>query len=403
MISGAALRPAIIGPLGPAQLACLRSWKRLGLSPIFVQIQEAGRVVRSALDLAAYTSFTRAELATQAGADRLSAFLEKERAGGITCLSDAMAIWLNGLRPLMPAGTEVWLPDTRVIQFLDAKSAQAELAKEVGFSTLPTYFIDRAGGNLPPDVSFPLVAPPDGAAAVTPSFKAEFIRNRRDLDEFLGHLERISRPIVLQPFISGPNLVIHGFRGKDARSVGHIGFEVERKFEGVALTIRPCSLDRKLQRCVEAFCDRIDIVGCYHFDLVVDERSRQPYFLEMNGRLGGTTAKAFASGYDEPASLLVAHGLLDRKLLDRPLSRVNCANKMSLAKYLISLAAGRTTPLDYPVTARWKNMVGVASGMIFWHDEVFTVRDISSSFSFYRQIAANKAGSRRESRVENTP
>jgi len=62
MTIGAELRPAIIGPFGPAQLACLRSWNRLGLSPVFVQIQEGDWVIRPALKLAAHVSFTRSSL-----------------------------------------------------------------------------------------------------------------------------------------------------------------------------------------------------------------------------------------------------------------------------------------------------------------------------------------------------
>lgn len=384
------LRPAIIGPFGPAQLACLRSWIGLGLSPIFIQIREAEWTVRPALKLAAYASFAPAELSEQSGVRELMAFLEKERASGITCLSDEMAIWLNRLRSAMPADTKIWLPDTRVIRFLDCKSAQTQLAQSVGFATLPTYSIDRVGTNLPGDTSFPMVARPDGAGSVTPSFKAEFIRDHHHLDRFLAQFKRISRPIVLQPFINGPNLLIHGYRGKSGRPTGCVGFEVERKFEGVSLTIRPCKLDRELQRCVEEFCNKIDIVGCYHFDFIMNSRSHQPYFLEMNGRLGGTTAKVFASGYDEPASLLVAHGVLDREVLDHQVSYRRCANKMSLAKYLMHLAGGRTTPLDYPIANRWKNMRDIGLGMILWRDEVFTVRDIPSTLSYYRQVITSK-------------
>lgn len=395
MSTAESLRPAIIGPFGPAQLACLRSWIGLGLSPIFIQIREAARIVRPALKLAAYASFAPAELSERSGVRELMAFLEKERASGITCLSDEMAIWLNRMRSEMPADTKIWLPDTRVIRFLDCKSAQTQLAQSVGFATLPTYSIDRVGADLPGDASFPMVARPDGAGSVTPSFKAEFIRDRRHLDRFLAQFIRISRPIVLQPFISGPNLLIHGYRGKAGRPSGCVGFTVERKFEGVSLTIRSCKLDRELQHCVEEFCNRIDIVGCYHFDLIVDDRSHQPYFLEMNGRLGGTTAKVFAAGYDEPASLLVAHGVLDRTVLDHPVSRRRCANKMSMAKYLMHLAAGRTTLLDYPVATRWKNMRDIGLGMILWRDEVFTVRDLSSTLSYYQQVITGKVCGRR--------
>ena len=70
----------------------------------------------------------------------------------------------------------------------------------------------------------------------------------------------------------------------------------------------------------------------------------------------------------------------------------------------ISLSAGRTTPLDYPgASLIGKDIFGVVSETIFWRDEVFSLRDISSSFSrTYLQTAAIKASSRRGSRVERT-
>ena len=380
------LRPAIIGPFGPAQLACLRSWNSLGLAPVFIHIQEPWWSVRPALKLAGYRRFTTEELATSEGVAALLAFLERERVGGVTCLSDEMAIWLNELRPRMPSMTKVWLPESRVIRFLSSKSAQIGLAQRVGLATLRTFEIRRSVDELPDDVRFPMVARPDGPGAVAPSFKAAFIASRDHLREFTARFDRISRPIVLQQYIEGPNLVIHGYRGAGGLPVGHIAFLAERKFEGLSLTVRPLALDSEVRRKCEAFCNKIDIVGCYHFDFILDIYSDICYFLEMNGRLGGTTAKVFACGYDEPASLLAAHGALPDKAFGGSLdSGRPCCNRLSLAKYLFHLASGRITPLDYRPASVWKGLRDIACGAIWWRDEIFSCNEFRSSLSYYAQ------------------
>ena len=393
-----ALRPAIIGPFGPAQLACLKSWSRLGLSPIFVRIEDNARAVRPAIRLAGYRRFTGKELATSAGLAAFLRFLETEQVSGVTCLADDLAIWLNGLRDVLPPGTKIWLPDNRVIDFLQSKSAQLALAREVGFAVLPTFRLGQSS-DAPPEVGqFPLVARPDRPGAVAPSFKAEFIANQIGLGRFLSRFERISAPLVLQRFVDGPNLIVHGCRGRAGRFIDHVAFLAERKFEGVSLTIRPCPLDDALRQKCEAFCHKLDIVGCYHFDMIIDKTSGTAYFLELNGRFGGTTARALACGYDEPARLLAAHGEWDRRVLGYPASTRTCSNKLILAKYLLHIAAGRTTPLDYPPAPRWKRMLDVGLGMILWRDEILGFRNFRLAMSFYAQIFLDKLSAKRKTR-----
>ena len=169
MTIGAELRPAIIGPFGPAQLACLRSWIGLGCLQYLCRSKRAIGLTRPALKLAAHVSFTRSELATQAGSSRLMRFL-RYRAGQRDYLPfrryGDMAS--NASRPAMPTGTEVlaarYARYPIPLVFLASKSAQAELAREVGFGTLPTYFISSTAQAVvcQTNVSFPLVARPDG-------------------------------------------------------------------------------------------------------------------------------------------------------------------------------------------------------------------------------------------------
>jgi predicted ATP-grasp superfamily ATP-dependent carboligase len=384
------LRPAIIGPFGPAQLACLRSWGRLDLCPIFIRVDEGAPAVYPSLKLGAYRRFRSSELKTCAGLAELLKFLETERVSGITCVGEDLAKWLNGLQNRVPAATKIWVPENRVIEFLLSKPSQIEFARDVGLAVLPTCRVDRSCLKVPNTVQFPVVARPAGSGIVSPDFKAKFIESQEHLETFIGAFERLEEPLILQPFVSGPNLVVHGYRGRDGSIMDHIGFLGERKFEGLALTIRHFALPEDLKNKCAEFCNRLGIVGCYHFDFVIDGKSGMPYFLELNGRFGGTTAKVLACGYDEPASLLVAHGELDPDVLRRPISDATCASRAALFKYLTHIAAGRISPLDYPAQSTWKAVADVGLGVIAWRDDIISCRDFASAIAYFAQFTLDK-------------
>jgi hypothetical protein len=360
------------------------------LSPVFIHISDDRWPVRPALGLAAYRRFTSEQLASPAGIEAILGFLESHRVHGITCLSDEMALRLNALRGRMSSTTMLWAPQSRVIRFLSSKSAQIGLARQVGLATLPSFAIRRSIAEVPDDARFPMVARPDGPGAVAPPFKAAFIASRDQLQEFVDRFDRISRPIILQRFVAGPNLVVHGYRGAGGLPMNHVGFLVERKFEGVALTIRPVTLEPGIREKCAAFCNELDIIGCYHFDFIQDVNTNITYFLELNGRLGGTTAKAFACGYDEPANLLAAHGVLPDKPFYGGSRWRPCSNRLSLAKYLLHLAAGWTTPLDYPSMSFHKALAVIGCGALWWRDEIFSSRELKSSLSYYGQWILDK-------------
>jgi hypothetical protein len=107
-----------------------------------------------------------------------------------------------------------------------------------------------------------------------------------------------------------PNLVVHGARTIGGTSIGLHAFLVDRKFETVTLSIRPTVLEKDLEeKCIE-FTNHFDVIGNYHFEFLIDRKNGSIYFLEINNRLGGTTAKVFALGYDEPLLALQSYGVL---------------------------------------------------------------------------------------------
>jgi carbamoylphosphate synthase large subunit len=164
-------------------------------------------------------------------------------------------------------------------------------------------------------------------------------------------------------------------------------FLVERKFEGVTLTIRPTNLDRNLcEKCI-AFTDEFGLTGSYHFEFLFDPGTRDTYFLEVNSRLGGTTAKAYACGYDEPLFALQAYGV--RCNNQTQLTYTTVSSKQALLKYMYYTLMNRLTLLDYPLESKLARMMRALWGLFVYRDDVFNVRDIPGSLTLY---AANLKG-----------
>jgi hypothetical protein len=190
-----------------------------------------------------------------------------------------------------------------------------------------------------------------------------------------------------------PNLVVHGARTVDGDSIGLQGFLVERKFEGVTLTIHPANLEKNfLEKCVQ-FTDYFNVTGNYHFEFLMDKKNNSIFFLELNNRLGGTTAKVFALGYDEPLLALQSYGVLPTSpetgnqrratIVHRPLTNVTVSSKQALLKYFYYTIRGRLTLIDYPSEAVLVRIVRTVYGFLRYRDDIFMLRDIKGSMALY--------------------
>ncbi len=262
--------------------------------------------------LADFTTLTPEELYTYNGIQIINKFLKRFHASGVICIAEKIACWLNDNRDLLPSGVAIWLPSNKTIIDLISKLKQIEIARKVGFNVLPTYFIDKdfGGYHSIPSTHFPLCLRPDIPRGVEPVFKAHLVYPHDELKKYVSSLMEISQPIIAQPFRNLPNLVVHGARTILGESIGLQAFLVERKFEMVTLTIRPTNLEKDLEKKCIDFTNHFNVTGNYHFEFLIDKNSCSIYFLELNNRLGGTTAKVFACGYDEPLLALQAYGVL---------------------------------------------------------------------------------------------
>lgn len=396
------VRPVIVGGFGPPTLACIRSWGIQGLRVGMVWIGSKKEPFPASKFLTDFVAIPAEKLYTPEGIQIIKEFLVRFRATGITCVAESVACWLNDRRQLFSDEVEIWLPTNKTIKNLISKQAQIEIARKVNFNILPTYFIDKNLESIDDILKnhFPLCLRPDDPATVAPVFKVQLVHSQEELIKYVKSMQKMDGPIVAQPLVHLPNLVVHGARTVNGDSIGLQGFLVERKFEGVTLTIHPTNLEKDfLDKCVQ-FTDDFNVTGNYHFEFLVDKKKDSVYFLELNNRLGGTTAKVFALGYDEPLLALQSYGVLPTSpetseqqqvvsnkppatIFHRPLTNVTASSKQALLKYFYYTVKGRLTPLDYPSEANLIRLAKTIYGFIRYRDDVFMLRDLKGSMALY--------------------
>jgi predicted ATP-grasp superfamily ATP-dependent carboligase len=376
------IRPVIIGSFGPPTLACIRSWGEQGYPVGMICIRSEREGHPNSKYLTDSTTLPSKHLYTDKGIKTIKQFLRKFRATGIICISESMACWLNDNRSELPEKVAVWLPPNDIINDLLSKEKQVEIARKVGFNVLPTYLIKNLQSTISiPREHFPLCLRPCNPGGIKPSFKVRLIDSSVELNCFIRSFQKIDQPIIAQPFLNLPNLVVHGARTLSGTTIGLQAFLVERKFEGVTLTIRPTIIDKELTNKCIAFTNHFKLTGNYHFEFLIDKITGSTYFLEINNRLGGTTAKVYACGYDEPMLALEAYGVGDSNR--KRIMNVTVSSKQALLKYLFYSITGKLTLLDYPVEPTGVRIANTIYGLLRYKDDIFSFRDLRGSLSLY--------------------
>jgi len=413
----AKIRPVILAGFGAVSLACVRSWGRQGFTVGMICIKYQEKIPPSSRFLKEFTTLPKEKLYIEEGIWIIGSFLKKISASGIICVTEKIACWLNDNRQALPPEVGVWLPKNKTINDLLSKQNQIEIARKVGFGVLPTYLVGREinVANDIPYKHFPLCLRPSRPESTIPTFKVRLVYSRDELNKFINSLKTIKQPIIAQPFRNLPNLVVHGARTLLGESIGLQAFLVERKFEGVTLTIRPASLRKDLRdKCVR-FTDSFGVTGNYHFEFLIDKKDGSVSFLELNSRFGGTTAKVYACGYDEPLLALQAYGVIPvnhtlkttsgnsaiqsrqpaaasfppSTIEYRMSANVIVSNKGALLKYLRYTLQDKLTLFDYPTETKLTRILKMFYGLFRYKDDVFSFQDMRGSLAFYREIFAS--------------
>lgn len=373
-------RPAIIGEFGPPILACIRSWGKQSWQPCIVSVQGDKEFIPKSKYLHSWTPLSKNKLFTDEGLKIISKFLEKEKISGITCLQEKIALWLHRERHKLPVSVSLWLPSEKSIIRALSKTEQIVCAKQAGFQVLPTIMVNGPIHEFV-DMDFPLCIRPVNPGSTDPQFKVKIIYTSKEFETFLAGIKYFDQGIICQPFMNLPNLVVHGASSMKGEILFLEGFIVEHKFEGVSLTVRNIELNSELKNKCTAYVRLMDIVGPFHFEFLYKQDTDQVWFLEINTRIGGTTAKVYALGCDEPLYALKSFGISAKNSSSTTI-RI-ASSRQALMKYLFFAITCKLNALDYPKKNIFYSTIFVLKGLFLFKDDIFTIEDLRGSSCLY--------------------
>ena len=306
------------------------------------------------------------------------------KVAGLTTLAEALALELHAQhRDGRFATTELLLNDPEVYGTLESKVRQADLAAQAGLPLMPTFVLDTFSERL--DAPGPLVLRPDVERTVQPAFKVQLVDNAEQALAIARAMTAPEGRLIVQSFVAGPNLIIHAARARDGSWDHHEAFYTEIKSGGLAVALRPYPLPAGLLAACRRFEQAIGLRGVFHYDFILDENSGEAYFLEVNPRLGGTTGKVYAAGYDEPAMLAAAYLHTDAHCVGLDGPRLPSISRIAAVRYAFSLLRHAPSRLDHPPRRDGKAFSGLAKALLLHRDEVFHIMDVVGNSAYLYQ------------------
>lgn len=304
---------------------------------------------------------------------------------GITTLSEALALNLHALhRSGEFATTQLMLNSPEVYAIVESKARQAEIASRTGLPLMPTFILDAHSERL--DATGPFVLRPDIARIVRPHFKAKLVGTAEEALSVARGMTSPEGRIMVQPFVAGPNLVIHAARASDGSWDHHEAFYTEIKTAGLAVALRPYALPDALLDACRRFEQEIGLRGVFHYDFILDPNSGKAFFLEVNPRLGGTTGKVFAAGYDEPAMLPPAFLQSGAHRIDPGTRRRPSISRIAAVRYGLSLLRHEPSMLDHPAQRDGRAFGDLVKALFLHRDEVFRLTDVIGNSAYLLQM-----------------
>ena len=324
------------------------------------------------------------QIGSEAGLARIAAFARSVDADAIATIDEFSLLWLARNRHIFEPRCRLLASPAASIERLLEKSEQTTLARQAGFQLLESWLLHTpADAGLIRAAAFPICLRPTYINSVDPPFKARRINSPQQLRDFVADTTWRDHPLLAQPFRFGPNIVLHGVRTPSGEFLALQGFRAYRKFSGFALSLEPCDLPRSVMDAARRFAALAAIDGPFHFDLL--EADGEIYFLEVNFRMGGTTAKVVRLGYDEPLLALAAYGL-QPPLAPPPLPAARrVTGKRMLAAQMLSALRRPAGDMDFPQRSRLWTLSTALWEMLTVPDALLSRRDIPGSLWYLRR------------------
>jgi biotin carboxylase len=377
------MRTLLVSPWAPVALAFARSLGRRGIGVHLLQPTAQLHPGWSYSAIEGTTRLPETLVDTDAGIDWIHALVTRLGASALVAVRDRDLLWIAAHRDRFEPACRILAPTPEWLAPRLSKRWQIDLARRAGLAVLPTHEVARPeDADRVPASDFPLVLRPDAEGAADPVFKAQLVTSRDELRRLLQGCRRLDAPLLAQPFQRLPNLLVHGARTVAGEVIASRCYLVPRKLDGVTLALEPVPFPHGLEERCRHFAAQAGLAGCYHFEFLFSPADARAVFLEINVRLGGTTDKVVRTGFDEPALLLQAYGLLPAPPPRRE-SRRRVVNKRVLLKHVVRALKGTLTELDYPDTSRPRHVLASCRDLLVAKDAIFEWGDVSGSLRFH--------------------
>ena len=315
---------------------------------------------------------------TPAGLTTIQCFVHKVHADALLTTDDFSLTWLGKNRAAFEPDCRLMIPQPAVLERLLDKAHQIDLARKCGFDLLSTWTLTSLEAiAVIPNAAFPVVIRPSLNDSARPSFKALVLNSCDELSRVFTSTQWRRNPIV-QPFRLGPNYVLHGVRAESGEMLALRLFKAYRKYRGFTTSMAPVPFPVGLENAARKFVETEGLTGPFHFELLGADTDTRMYFLEINCRLGGTTAKVMQLGYDEPGLMLEAFNLQPPQPL--PLLRVYTRATTITLNMVQALDAlrNRRDPLAYPQPSRLRTILAAIWESLTVHDGLLQLHDLHS-------------------------
>jgi predicted ATP-grasp superfamily ATP-dependent carboligase len=374
---------ALLGAFGPPIVTAARSFRDAGLKVVVLSTAYGTPSVWSNA-IGAAECIRPEDLGTTTGLGVINDFIRRTGAQALLPFWDPQMLWLAANETSLPRGCKLLSSGRQALEMVLSKDDQLRVAERCGFKLLPTWKLSRQEdvGILDPG-AYPVCLRPSVPDEVKPTFKVEVIRSAAELNAFLALRTWGPDPLLVQPFLPVPTVVIHGVRSDSGELIALEAFIASTKFEGITLELQPFPMDAELALCCRKFADETGITGPFHFELLYSAEQGAFYYLEVNVRLGGTTDKVFKLGFDEPLLALAAYGFDVPLWPYRAREGRSVVNRRALLKHVVSVAKGRLSPLDYPVAGRMRHLLLSLRSFLCASDSIASLRDLPGTWFFY--------------------
>ena len=374
---------ALLGAFGPPIVTAARSLREAGFKVVVLSTAYGIPSLWSNAVCAA-ECIRPEDLGTPAGLAVINDFIRRTDAQALLPFWDTQMLWLAANQSSLPRGCKLLSSSHEALEMVLSKDDQLRVAERCGFRLLPTWKLSSQQDLAIIDpAAYPVCLRPSVPDEVKPTFKVEVMRTPTELQAFLAPRTWGPGPLLVQPFLPVPTVVIHGVRSDSGEMIALEAFIASTKFEGVTLELQPFPMDADLALCCRRFAGETGITGPFHFELLYSAEKRTFYYLEVNVRLGGTTDKVFKLGFDEPLLALAAYGFDVQVRPYHARGGRSVVNRRAVLKHLVSVIKGRLSPLDYPVAGRPRHLLLSLRSLLWAGDSVASLRDLQGTWFFY--------------------